>query len=216
MTVRHELDPSGLQGHTRVAVLASGRGSNFEALCLGDTRPGVVTLLVADRPGTAAVARAGKLGVETVEVDPGPWRTKFSLEAEQRLTDTLIGKGIGLVCLAGLMRILKGPLLEAFQGCVMNIHPSLLPSFPGLHAQRQALEYGVMVSGCTVHYVDSGTDTGPVILQRMVEILPGDDVESLSERILSLEHEAYPEAVRLHCSGLLHLDGRRVLREAVR
>jgi len=216
MTVLHAPDPSGLQGRTLVAVLASGRGSNFEALCRGDTRPGVVALLVADRPGTAAVEKAGMLGVEAVEVDPGPWRTRFSIEAEQRLTDILLGRGIGLVCLAGLMRILKGPLLEAFRGRVMNIHPSLLPSFPGLHAQRQALDYGVMVSGCTVHYVDSGTDTGPVILQRMVELLPRDDEESLSERILSREHEAYPEAVRLHCSGLLRLEGRRVLREDIR
>jgi phosphoribosylglycinamide formyltransferase 1 len=216
MTVRRAQDPSAQEGRTRVAVLASGRGSNFEALCLGDTLPGVVTLLVADRPGTAAFEKAGKFGVEAVEADPGPWRTRFSLEAEQHLTEMLIGKGIGLVCLAGLMRILKGPLLEAFRGRVMNIHPSLLPAFPGLHAQRQALDYGVRVSGCTVHYVDSGTDTGPVILQRTVDVLPGDDEESLSRRILTREHEAYPEAVRLHCSGLLRMNGRRVLRGDVR
>jgi len=195
---------------TRVAVLASGRGSNFEALCIGNTLPGVVALLVADRPGTGAESRAAELGVETIVADPGPWRTRFSPEAEGCLTELLLEREIGLVCLAGLMRLLKGPLLEAFPLRVLNIHPSLLPSFPGLHAQRQALEYGVKVSGCTVHYVDSGTDTGPVILQRTVEVLPDDDEESLSRRILVREHEAYPEAVRLHCAGLLRVAGRSV------
>jgi phosphoribosylglycinamide formyltransferase-1 len=193
-----------------VAVLASGRGSNFEALVRGDTGNGRITLLLADNPDAPALARAREMGVEGRFISPGDRRTRFGLREEGDWAGFLLERGIGLVCLAGLMRILKGPLLEAFDGRIMNIHPSLLPAFPGLEPQRRALEHGVKVSGCTVHYVDRGTDTGPIILQAPVPVLPGDTVETLSGRILAEEHRIYPEAVRLHCRGRLRRRGRVV------
>jgi len=195
---------------TSIAVLASGRGSNFEALCRADTGPGRIALLLTDVPDAPVLAIAEKYGVEALYLDPGNFRTRFSLDAEHVWVDTLRDRDIGLICLAGLMRILKGPLLEAFEGRIMNIHPSLLPSFPGLGSQKQALDYGVRISGCTVHYVDKGTDTGPVVIQRTVDVLQSDDAESLSARILEQEHLAYPAAVSLHCGGKLQIDGRCV------
>jgi len=195
---------------TAVAVLAGGRGSNFEALVRGDTGDGRVTLLLSDNPEGPVLARAREIGVEGRYIDPGPYRTRFGLREEGDWAGFLMDRGIGLVCLAGLMRIIKGPLLDAFEGRIMNIHPSLLPAFPGLEPQRKALEHGVKVSGCTVHYVDRGTDTGPIILQAPVPVLPGDTPETLSERILAEEHRIYPEAVKLHCAGRLSRRGRRV------
>ncbi|OPL18576.1 MAG: hypothetical protein AVO35_04385 [Candidatus Aegiribacteria sp. MLS_C] len=198
------------EGTVRIAVLASGRGSNFEALCSGDTGRGRVALLITDNPGAQVLKKAERLGVEAVYMTPGRYRTRFGIEEEGEWVSFMRSRGVGLVCLAGLMRILKGPILEEYGGRVMNIHPSLLPSFPGLDAQDQALRYGVKVSGCTVHYADDGVDTGPVIVQRVVPVMDYDDVESLSARILEQEHLAYPEAVRLHCSGRLAVRGRRV------
>ncbi|MFO8184851.1 MAG: phosphoribosylglycinamide formyltransferase [Candidatus Aegiribacteria sp.] len=195
----------------RIGVLASGRGSNFQALCEGDTGRGRVALLLVDDPGAGALKRAEKLGVEAVHISPGKYRTRFEERAEMEWTRTMRDRGIQLICLAGLMRILKGPMLSAYGGRILNIHPSLLPSFPGLRAQEQALSYGVKVTGCTVHYVDAGVDTGPIVLQKTVKVRDDDDVGSLSERILRQEHAAYPEAVRLHCSGELRLMERRVL-----
>lgn len=119
-------------------------------------------------------------------------------------------RGIDLVCLAGFMRIVKGRLIEEYSGSMINIHPALLPSFKGLHGQKKALDYGVRYSGCTVHFVDSGIDTGPIIIQRVVPVLEDDDEDSLSERILEEEHRAYPEAVRLYAEGKLAIEGRRV------
>jgi phosphoribosylglycinamide formyltransferase-1 len=119
-------------------------------------------------------------------------------------------KRIGLVCLAGFMRIVKGRLMEEYRGRILNIHPALLPSFKGLDGQRQALDYGVRYSGCTVHFVDEGVDTGPIVIQRVVPVYPEDTVEELSARILKEEHTAYPEAVRLFAEGKLRVEGRRV------
>ncbi len=195
----------------RIAVLASGRGSNFEALCRGDTGRGRVVLLLTDNPDAPVLKRAVELGVEAMHVSPGKYRTRFSESAEENWTGIMRDRGIQLVCLAGLMRIIKGPMISEFSGRIMNIHPSLLPSFPGLDAQEQALAYGVMISGCTVHYVDAGVDTGPIILQRSVPVLDDDDVRSLSGRILEQEHVAYSQAVKLHCDGRLSISGRRVL-----
>lgn len=194
----------------RIAVLASGRGSNFEALCHADLGPGRVVLLVCDRPGAPVADMARRLGVEVLDLDPGPKRTVLSPESEARLAEELVNRGTGLVCLAGFMRMLKGPVLSAFRGRIMNIHPSLLPAFPGLDSQRRALEYGVKIAGCTVHYVDEGMDTGPIIAQAAVEVREGDGPEDLAARILSREHEIFPLAVRLHCEGRLALVGRRV------
>ena len=185
----------------RIAVLASGRGSNFEALCHGDTGNGRISLLVTDNENADVLKKASESGVEALYMSPGKYRTKFGEAEEREWTRFMMDRGIELVCLAGLMRIIKGPLLEEFQGRIINIHPSLLPSFPGLHAQRQALDYGVRITGCTVHYVDAGVDTGPIILQKSVYVKDEDTVETLSGRILQQEHIAYPEAVRLLCSG---------------
>lgn len=193
-----------------VGVLASGRGSNFQALVEGDTAPGQVRVLLADRPDAPALALAGRLGVEGIYLDPGPHRTRFGVREEGIWAEHLLERGVELVCLAGLMRILKGPLLEAFPGAVMNVHPSLLPSFPGLKAQKQALEYGVKITGCTVHYVDRGTDTGPIIMQAPVAVMPEDDEQTLSARILEAEHRLYPLAVSMHCSRRLSVHGRIV------
>jgi phosphoribosylglycinamide formyltransferase 1 len=193
----------------RIAVLASGRGSNFEALCRGDTGAGRIALLLVDNPNARALQLAGELGVDSEYIPPGDYRTRFGIEEERHWVRAMMERDIGLVCLAGLMRILKGPVLKEYSGRILNIHPSLLPSFPGLNAQRQALEYGVKVTGCTVHYVDEGIDTGPIILQRAVEVSGDDDEESLSGKILEQEHAAYSQAVRLHCSGRISITGRR-------
>jgi len=156
---------TGKDRQTKVAVLASGRGSNFEALVRGDTAPGMVDLVVSDRPEAPVLERAGRLGVDAASLYPGNYRTRMGIDEEREWARMLRQRGVELVCLAGFMRMLKGPMLEAFPGAVMNIHPSLLPAFAGLEAQRQAVEYGVRWSGCTVHYVDPGMDSGPVILQ---------------------------------------------------
>ncbi len=181
-----------------IGVLASGRGSNFSALVRGDTSPGFVRVLLSDDPGAPALVLARELGVEGAYLYPGPRRTRFDEACEKEWAQFLLARGVELVCLAGLMRVLKGPLLDAFPGRILNIHPSLLPSFPGLDAQGQAIRHGVKVSGCTVHYVDRGVDTGPILLQTPVRVKPCDDRESLSERILRAEHLLYPKAVRLH------------------
>ena len=193
----------GKDSTLRIAVLASGRGSNFEALCKGDTGKGRVSLLITDNEEADVLAKASTAGVEAVYMTPGKYRTKFGEAEEREWTCFLMDRGIELICLAGLMRIIKGPMLEEYQGRIMNIHPSLLPSFPGLHAQKQALDYGVRITGCTVHYVNAGVDTGPIILQKAVRVKDDDTVETLSGRILKQEHIAYSEAVRLYCSGVL-------------
>jgi phosphoribosylglycinamide formyltransferase-1 len=199
-----------LQEAKRVAVLASGRGSNFEALVRGDTAPGKVVLVVSDRPDAPVLDRAEALGIEGLHLKPGNYRTRMGIREEGMWADELHGRGVDLVCLAGFMRMLKGPLLKAYPQAVMNIHPSLLPAFPGLDAQGQAVEYGVRVAGCTVHYVDLGMDSGPVILQQAVEARFEDTAETLSARILEQEHRIYPRAVALHCAGRLMVEGRRV------
>ena len=196
------LDKNDEDGILRIAVLASGRGSNFEALCRGDTGNGRISLLITDNENADVMCRASESGVETRYMSPGRYRTKFGEAEEGEWTRLMMDRGIELVCLAGLMRIIKGSMLEEFQGRIINIHPSLLPSFPGLHAQKQALEYGVRITGCTVHYVDAGVDTGPIILQKAVHVKDDDTVETLSGRILRQEHIAYSEAVRLICSSV--------------
>jgi phosphoribosylglycinamide formyltransferase-1 len=203
----------------RVGVLASGSGSNLQAIldACGDGRiDGRVAAVICNVPGARALERARSAGAaaELLPSKGTPDRAAYDLAVVDRLRH----HGIDLVCLAGWMRIVTPGFLEAFGpapgtgGCprVMNIHPALLPSFPGLHAQRQALEHGVRFSGCTVHFVDTGTDTGPVIVQAVVPVLPGDDEASLSARILAEEHRIYPEAVQWFAEGRLALDGRRV------
>ena len=197
----------------RVGVLASGRGSNLQALLDASARPDYpaqVVLVISDRERAAALDRARAAGVEALFVNPKDFgdRESFDLALVRELT----ARRVDLVCNAGYMRILSPAYCRAFAGRAMNIHPSLLPAFPGLHAQRQALEHGAKVAGATVHFVDDGpVDTGPIILQASVPILPNDSEESLAARILVEEHRLYPEAVRLFAEGRLEVVGRRVI-----
>ncbi len=197
----------------RVGVLVSGRGSNLQALLDASSRPGYpaeVVVVISDRERAAALDRARAAGVESLFVNPKDFgdREAFDLALVAELTR----RRVGLVCNAGFMRILSPAYTRAFAGRAMNIHPSLLPAFPGLHAQRQALEHGVKIAGVTVHFVDDGpVDTGPIILQAGVPVQPDDTEETLSARILAEEHRLYPEAVRLFAGGRLTVAGRKVI-----
>jgi len=200
----------------KIAVLASGRGSNFKALaeaCREKGFPAEVALLIVDNPDAGALRTAGSLGIESVIVDCGPKRGLMTPESSERMVALCRDHGVGLVCLAGFMRIVKGRLLDEYSGSMINIHPALLPSFKGLHGQAQALEYGVRYSGCTVHFVDKGVDTGAIILQSVVPVKQDDTEETLSERILKEEHRIYPEAVRIVAEGRVRIEGRRVFLE---
>lgn len=201
----------------RVAVLCSGRGSNLQSLveaakagALGGAEIVVVACNVA---GAGALTRAETAGipVELVEHKAHVDRASF----ERALVERLRAHRVELVCLAGFMRIVGPDFLQAFPDRVLNIHPSLLPSFPGLHAQRQAIEAGVRFSGCTVHFVDAGTDSGPILLQACVPVLPADSEATLATRILVAEHRIYPAAVALVASGRVRIEERRVHVEGV-
>ena len=197
----------------RVAVLASGRGSNFEALAraaIADDYPARIIVLISDNPDAPALQIARDFEIEALHLPSGPKRTFLVPEIEQLWIDELVKRKVDLICLAGFMRLVKAGMLTAFSGRILNIHPSLLPSFPGLEAQRQALEHGVKVSGCTVHFVDESLDGGPIIIQRAVPVLDDDTAESLASRILAAEHEIYPQALKLWCEGRLRIEGRRV------
>jgi phosphoribosylglycinamide formyltransferase-1 len=197
----------------RVGVLVSGRGSNLQALLDAAARPGYpaeVVVVISDRERAAALDRARAAGVEALFVNLKDFgdREAFDLALVRELT----ARRVGLVCNAGFMRILSQAYTRAFAGRAMNIHPSLLPAFPGLHAQRQALEHGAKITGATVHFVDDGpVDTGPIILQASVPVQPDDTEETLSARVLVEEHRLYPEAVRLFAEGRLTVVGRRVV-----
>ncbi len=194
-----------------LGVLVSGRGTNLQAILEAAATgriPAAVRVVVSDNPKAQALKRAEKYGIPAVVVQPGDCRDRQAFD--RRLIDTLVGYRVDLVCLAGFMRVLGPQVVQAFRGRIMNIHPSLLPAFPGLDAQRQALEYGVKVAGCTVHFVDEGVDTGPIILQAAVPVREDDDVESLAQRILEHEHRTYIEAIRLYAEGRLRIEGRCV------
>lgn len=198
-------------GALGLGVLASGRGSNLQAILDAIARgdlPAEVRVVVSDRAGAQALERARRAGAAAVFVDPKAHPGREALDAE--LARVLREHGVDLVILAGYMRILGPGFVAAFRGRVLNIHPSLLPAFPGLHAQRQALEHGVKVAGCTVHFVDEGLDSGPILLQAAVPVLEDDTEETLSARILEQEHRLYPEAIRLFAEGRLRVEGRRV------
>ena len=191
--------------------MASGRGSNFQALIEAmeaGTLPARCLRLITDNPSAYAIERAEKAGIPVTVLDYASYPDRSAYE--QALLREMRATGADLFVLAGYMRILDREIVEAFPRRILNIHPALLPSFPGLHAQRQALEHGVRVSGCSVHLVDSGTDTGPIILQRCVRVEQDDTEESLADRILEEEHRILPEAVRLFMEGRLNVQGRRV------
>ncbi|BAF60723.1 MAG: phosphoribosylglycinamide formyltransferase [Pelotomaculum sp.] len=195
----------------RLGVMASGRGSNLQAIMDAAAAGRIdaeVAVVISDKEDAFALERARKAGIPAEFVDPGKFNSKE--DYEKVLVDILNRYEVGLVCLAGYMRIVGRVMLEAFPNRIMNIHPALLPSFPGLHGQRQAWEYGVKISGCTVHFVDEGIDTGPIIIQAAVPVLEGDDVDTLAARILEQEHRIYPQAIQLFASGRLQINGRKV------
>lgn len=197
----------------RIAVLASGRGSNFQAIIdalQGKVIPAVCDCLITDNPRAYAIERARRAGIPVHVLNFATFEDRAAYE--RALQETMRACNPDLFLLCGYMRLLSPVTVRTFHGQIINIHPALLPSFPGLHAQKQALEYGVQVSGCTVHFVDEGMDSGPIILQRCVPVLPKDDEESLSARILTEEHRILVEAVKLFCEERLRIEGRRVER----
>jgi len=169
-------------------------------------------LVVSDNPDARALKIARDHNIKALYLDPGPKKTWLLPEYEDNYVRVLKEHNVNLVCLAGFMRIIKQPLLNAFPNRILNIHPSLLPAFPGLDVQRKALEYGVKYSGCTVHFVDDTVDGGPIIAQAVVPILDNDTPETLAERILKEEHRIYTEAINLILSGQYQIVGRRVIR----
>ena len=200
-------------GARRVGILISGRGSNMTALAdaVAEGRvPGArIRIVLSDRPRAAGLEAARERGIETAVVER---RGRTREEHEREIIEALQGRGVELVCLAGYMRLLSPCFVGEFRGRLLNIHPSLLPAFPGLDAQRQAVEHGVRVSGCTVHFVDETLDGGPIVTQRAVPVLDTDTPDDLAARILVEEHKAYAEALALVCSGAYEIHGRRVLK----
>lgn len=197
-----------------MGVLASGRGSNCAALIRAATVGRLharVGLVLSDRREAPVLETARALGVPARWLDPGRPGARLAPEAEQAYVDALRDAGAEWVALAGFMRIVGSVLLDAYPGRIVNIHPSLLPAFPGLHAQKQALDYGVRVAGCTVHLVNAGVDSGPIVGQRAVPVAPGDTEDTLSARILEQEHPLYVECLNLLTSGRYRVDGRRVV-----
>jgi phosphoribosylglycinamide formyltransferase-1 len=195
----------------RIVVLASGRGSNFQAMIdaiAAGKVPASCVALITDNPKAYAIERAGKADIPVRVVDFAAFPTREAYE--QALLAAMQEARADLYVLAGYMRILSPEIVRAFPGKMVNIHPALLPSFTGLHAQRQAVLHGVKVSGCTVHFVDESLDGGPIILQNAVPVLDNDDEDSLADRILEKEHICYPEAIRLFCEDRLEIVGRKV------
>ncbi len=197
----------------RLAILGSGSGSNMQSI-LDAIRAGTldaeIRLVLADVEDAFILERARRAGLPARFLSAAPYKTKLEGPAEDAYIHAIREAGADTVVLAGFMRIVKPGLLAAFPGRVLNIHPALLPAFPGLHSWKQALDYGAKVAGCTVHLVDAGTDSGPIIVQRAVPILEDDTPETLHARIQEQEHLAYPEALRLLAAGRLSLHGRRV------
>ncbi len=195
----------------KVGVLVSGRGSNLQAILdrIADGYlPLEVAVVISDKANALALERAAKVGIPTVVVARKECASKDEFEA--KINVALVEAGCELVVLAGFMRILSGSFVNQWQQKIINIHPALLPSFPGLDAQGQAVNYGVKFSGCTVHFVDEGTDSGPIILQKVVPVLDDDTEETLAARILEQEHKAMPEALKLWAEGKLEIFGRHV------
>ncbi len=196
----------------RIGVLLSGRGSNLEALAesvaAGRIPDAEIALVVSNREGAAGIEKANARGISTRVI---PSKGLQREEHDRLVVAALQEKQVDLVCLAGYMRLLSPLFVRAFPSRILNVHPSLLPAFPGLEAQRQALEHGVKVTGCTVHFVDENLDAGPIVLQAAMTIRDDDTAESLSERILREEHRIYSEAVKIVLSGNFRIDGRRVI-----
>ena len=201
-----------MAGVLRIGVLASGRGSNLQAILDAAREPSYparVAVVISDRETATALDRARQAGVPAVFMNPKDFGDRPAYEAA--LSAELAARQVGLVCLAGFMRLLGPAFVAAWSGRILNIHPSLLPAFPGLAPQRQALEHGVRVTGATVHFVDEGVDSGPIVLQEAVPVEPDDTEATLSARILTTEHRLYPQAIRLFAQARLQITGRRVV-----
>ncbi|MDD1671438.1 MAG: phosphoribosylglycinamide formyltransferase [Methanomicrobiales archaeon] len=200
----------------RIAVLASGRGSNFQAIIDGIGKgdiPAICTCLITDNPTAVAIERARRANIpcQILDFSTFPGRKSYDHALKTMMEECRAD----LFVLCGYMRLLDPSTVRVFHGKIINIHPALLPSFPGLHAQRQALDHGVQMSGCTVHFVDEGMDTGPIIIQRCVAVQQNDDEEALASRILEKEHRILVEAVKLFCEDRLRIEGRRVIKTAI-
>ncbi len=197
----------------RIAVLVSGRGSNLQAI-IDNIEKGLLSselaVVISDQTDAYALERARAHNIPAVLVSAKGYKNKRE-EYDDLLVKELRERNVDLVCLAGFMRIITPVLIRAFPNRILNIHPSLLPAFPGLHVQKKALNHGAKFSGCTVHFVDEGMDTGPIIIQAVVPILDADTEDSLSERILKQEHKIYSRAIQLFAEGRLKIEGRRVL-----
>lgn len=198
----------------RIGVLGSGKGSNFLAIaeaCAAGKIPAEISLVLSDVETAGIIGHARERNIPARFIAPGKFRTKLDEESETAFIHALQGANVDLIVLAGFMRVLKGDFLRAFEGRIVNIHPSLLPSFPGLEAWKQALEAGVKVTGCTVHFVDAGVDSGPIIGQQTVPVLDDDTLETLHQRIHAAEHELYPKCVAALARGDISVKGRRVM-----
>ncbi len=195
-----------------LGVLASGRGSNFQSIINSIESHSLhaeIAVLITDNPGAYALERAAKHNIETLVIRPRDFTDKNTYYSH--IAGELKKRCVELVILAGFMRVVGKALIEKYPNRIMNIHPALLPSFPGLHGQKQAVDYGVKISGCTVHFVDEGVDTGPVIVQAAVPVYHNDTEETLSERILEQEHKIFPHAIKLYSEGKISIEGRKVI-----
>lgn len=204
------MNPTNKKG--RVGILLSGRGSNFEAIYKNSLEKDSnfeIAVVISDKKDARGLQRAAEFGIPNFHVSPKELKPKSAYE--KRIVEILSEHNVDLLCLAGYMRIVGDELLETFKRRILNIHPALLPSFPGLHAQRQALDHGVKVTGCTVHFVDAGMDTGPIIIQKAVEVMENDSEDTLSMRILEQEHKIYSKAVTLFFEKKLKIVGRKVI-----
>jgi len=200
-----------------LAILISGGGSNMEAILKAVKKhkiPANPAVVISNKQDALGLGIAQKLGTRTEIVDSRGYKGA-SLEYDKKLVSVLEKYNVhpknGLICLAGFMRIMSPEFIKHYKGRVLNIHPAILPSFPGLHSQRQAVEYGVKYSGCTVHFADEGVDTGPIIIQGIVKVHDNDTEETLSKRILRKEHQIYPKAIRLFCEGKIKVKGRKTV-----
>jgi phosphoribosylglycinamide formyltransferase-1 len=201
----------------RIGVLGSGKGSNFTAIanaCARGELPAEISVVLSDCAEAGILAQATSKGIPARYIPPGNFRTKMDESAESEFVRALKEAQVDLVVLAGFMRVIKGEILKTFADRIINIHPSLLPSFPGLQAWKQALDHGVKLTGCTVHFVDAGVDSGPIIAQQGVPVLDGDTAQSLHERIQLAEHELYPRCVGWLARGEVEIMGRAVRRKS--
>ena len=195
----------------KLGVLISGNGSNLQSIIdhieKGSLKA-IIKIVISNNPEAYGITRAKKHGIPVVVLKNGDFKNKEAFDLE--LIRNLKNNYVDMVILAGFMRIITPALLNAFPQKIMNIHPALLPSFPGIHGQKQALDYGVKLSGCTVHFVDEGVDTGPIIIQSAVQVFDDDTEETLAERILKEEHKIYPQAIQLFSEGKIEIKGRKV------